>query len=146
MRYHLICQKIVILMPILVKKDVIISSRSTAKILFFVVRLLRASPSISTPEETFRQMKAAYYGAVSQMDWQIGLILETLKEKGLKENTIVVFVSDHGEFLGDYGILAKASFLLDCMLHVPFLICVPNKQNNVTFDELMESVDLFPTL
>ena len=51
----------------------------------------------SVPEETFRQMKAAYYGTVSQIDWQIGLILETLEKENLKENTIIVFISDHGE-------------------------------------------------
>ena len=100
----------------------------------------------SVPEETFRQMKAAYYGTVSQIDWQIGLILETLEKENLKENTIIVFISDHGEFLGDYGIPAKAPFLLDCMLHVPCLIYAPNNQNDITYDDLIESVDLFPTL
>jgi len=98
-------------------------------------------------EQTFREMKAAYYGMVSQIDWQLGLVLDTLKAQGLAENTIVVFTSDHGEFLGDHGIPAKAPFLLDCMLHVPCLIRAPGiGQQGVASDELVESVDIFPTL
>jgi arylsulfatase len=95
--------------------------------------------------ETFRNMKAAYYGMVSQIDWQVGLILETLERKGLARNTIVVFLSDHGEFLGDHGIPAKAPFLLDCMLGVPCLIRVPG-QPALDCEALVESIDLFPTL
>ncbi len=98
-------------------------------------------------EDTFREMKAAYYGMVSQIDWQLGLVLEVLEERGLADNTIVVFTSDHGEFLGDHGIPAKAPFLLDCMLHVPCLIRAPQGgREGAVSDELTESVDLYPTL
>ena len=97
-------------------------------------------------EETFRKMKAAYYGMVSQLDWQLGLVLDTLRDAGLEEHTIVVFTSDHGEFLGDHGIPAKAPFLLDCMLHVPCLIRFPGGPSHTAYDTLVESVDLFPTL
>jgi arylsulfatase A-like enzyme len=92
-------------------------------------------------------MKAAYYGTVSQIDWQLGLVLQALGERGLADDTIVVFTSDHGEFLGDHGIPAKAPFLLDCMLRVPCLIYVPQgSQKGIVSDELTESVDLYPTL
>ncbi|MBT3375960.1 MAG: sulfatase-like hydrolase/transferase [Lentisphaerae bacterium] len=96
-------------------------------------------------DTTFREMKAAYYGMVSQIDWQVGEILDTLDENGLADNTIVVFTSDHGEFLGDHGIPAKAPFLLDCMLHVPFMVRGPDMAPRQT-DELTEEVDLFPTV
>jgi arylsulfatase len=96
-------------------------------------------------DETFREMKAAYYGMVSQIDWQVGLLLDRLEEKGLAEDTIVVFLSDHGEFLGDHGIPAKAPFLLDCMLHVPCLIRIPGQEPGDR-DALVESIDLYPTL
>jgi len=98
-------------------------------------------------EQTFREMKAAYYGTVSQIDWQLGQVLQALQDRGLADNTIVVFTSDHGEFLGDHGIPAKAPFLLDCMLRVPCLICAPQGiRKGVVTDELTESVDLYPTL
>ena len=97
-------------------------------------------------DETFRKMKASYYGMVSQLDWQLGLILDSLKARGLEEDTIVVFLSDHGEFLGDHCIPAKGPFLLDCMLHVPCILRIPGAGKGKTVDDLVESVDLFPTL
>jgi arylsulfatase A-like enzyme len=96
-------------------------------------------------EETFREMKAAYYGMVSQLDWKLGEVMACLERRGLADNTIVVVTSDHGEFLGDHGLPAKAPFLLDCMLHVPFLVAIPGGERRVVAD-LAEEVDLFPTL
>jgi len=96
-------------------------------------------------ETTFRAMKAAYYGMVSQIDWQVGLLLDRLDEMGRSDDTIVVFLSDHGELLGDHGIPAKAPFLLDCMLHVPCLVRIPG-QDSGDRNALAESIDLFPTL
>jgi len=98
------------------------------------------------PEEAFREMKAAYYGMVSQLDWQLGLTLDALETHGLAENTIVVFTSDHGEFLGDHGIPAKAPFLLDCMLHVPLIVRAPGAPQGASRPEPVESVDLFSTM
>ncbi|NOX55930.1 MAG: sulfatase-like hydrolase/transferase, partial [Planctomycetes bacterium] len=115
--------------------------------LFFHVKEHKFYPFYNASEQTFREMKAAYYGMVSQLDWQLGLVLKTLKELGLEQNTIIVFTSDHGEFLGDHGIPGKGPFLLDCMLHVPCLIHAPGVgRQGVVCDELVESVDLFPTL
>ncbi len=98
-------------------------------------------------ERTFREMRAAYYGMVSQIDWQVGLVLETLAEQGLADNTIVVFTIDHGDFVGDHGIPTKGPFLLDCMLRVPCLIHAPRGgRAGAVSDELTESVDLYPTI
>jgi len=97
-------------------------------------------------ERTFREMKAAYYGMVSQIDWQLGLVLETLREQGLADDTVVVFTSDHGECCGDHGMPAKAPFLLDCMLHVPCIIHAPGGRQGRECSELTESVDLYPTI
>ena len=97
------------------------------------------------PDETFRKMKAAYYGMVSQIDHQVGLIVETLEKKGVADETIVIFLSDHGEFLGDHGIPAKAPFLLDCMLHIPCFMAVPGRAGS-DCDALIETVDIFPTI
>ena len=97
-------------------------------------------------DDTFREMKAAYYGMVSQLDWQLGLTLDALQSLGLADNTVVVLTSDHGEFLGDHGIPAKAPFLLDCMLHVPCIVRAPGGQGGSIYDGLVESTDLFPTI
>ena len=97
-------------------------------------------------DETFRKMKAAYYGMVSQLDWQVGEILDALERRGLADNTVIVLTSDHGEFLGDHGIPAKAPFLLDCMLHVPCFVAAPGVAGGRVDDALAESVDLLPTM
>lgn len=87
---------------------------------------------------------AAYYASVSFMDVQVGKVLNTLKEEGLEENTIVVFISDHGFHLGEHKFWMKVS-LHEESVRVPMIIKVPGKQPAVcnTFTEL---VDLYPTL
>lgn len=101
---------------------------------------------LQAQEETFDKMRAAYYGMVSQLDRQLGLVLEALKDTGQYENTVIAFLSDHGDFLGDHGIPGKAPFLLDCMLHVPCLLRSPDSNRGGSVRELAESVDIFPTV
>ena len=101
---------------------------------------------LSASEEKLNKMRAAYYGMVSQLDRQLGLVLEALEETGQADNTMIVFLSDHGDFLGDHGIPGKAPFLLDCMLHVPCILRVPNGKRGGAVRGLAESVDIFPTL
>ncbi|WP_316817865.1 sulfatase [Pedobacter nyackensis] len=87
---------------------------------------------------------AAYYASVSFMDDQVGKVLHTLKEEGLEDNTIVVFVSDHGFHLGEHKFWMKVS-LHEESVRVPMIIKVPGKKPAVceTFTEL---IDLYPTL
>ncbi len=87
---------------------------------------------------------AAYYTAVAYMDAQVGKVLQTLKEEGLDNNTIVVFTSDHGFHLGEHDFWMKVS-LKEESVRVPLIIKVPGKQPAVcrSFAEL---IDLYPTL
>jgi len=94
---------------------------------------------------TWRAMKAAFYGMTSQIDWQIGLLIDALKQRGMWSDTILVFTSDHGDLLGDHGLAGKGPFLLDSLLHVPCLLHAPGLQPQ-DCDALTESVDLFPTV
>ena len=96
-------------------------------------------------EDTWRDMKAAFYGMTSQIDWQTGLLLEALQAKGMLDDAVLVFTSDHGDFLGDHGFAGKGPFLLDSLLHVPCLIRAPGLAAGVC-GALAESVDLFPTV
>ena len=52
-------------------------------------------------KEDFKEIIATYYGMVSRVDHQFGLIMEKLKEIGTYENSAIVFFSDHGDFTGD---------------------------------------------
>ena len=87
---------------------------------------------------------AAYYASVSFMDAQVGKILATLKSEGLEDNTIVVFISDHGFHLGEHDFWMKVS-LHEESVQVPFLIKGPGIKAG-TSTSFAELVDLFPTL
>ena len=95
-------------------------------------------------EQAHRDM-AIYYGMTSFMDAQIGLILAALDERGLTDNTLVVFTSDHGHFLGQHGLWAKGPFHFEDEIRVPFLVRWPNQvPANQESNALQSLVDLAP--
>ncbi len=93
-----------------------------------------------------RFLRAAYWAMCELIDRQVGRILEALASSGQAENTIVVFMSDHGEMLGDHGIYLKGPFLYDPAVRVPLIIAWPGQIAPRRHEELVELVDLAPTL
>jgi len=94
-----------------------------------------------------RQVTAAYYAMCELIDDQFGRIMHTLDETGQRDNTIVVFMSDHGEMLGDHGIYFKGPHFYDEALRVPLVISCPHRfQSGTRVSGLTELVDLVPTL
>jgi len=91
-----------------------------------------------------KRLKNYYYACVSFVDYQIGRIVDALKEQGLYDDTIILFSSDHGELLGDYSNFGKRS-MLDAAEHVPLMIKVPGMPASRT-DKLASLVDVAPTL
>lgn len=87
----------------------------------------------------------SYYGTVSHLDREIGLVLQTLEELGLAGNTIVVFNSDHGDQLLEHGLLGKNVFF-EASVHVPLLVRMPGRIRPGRYDALVESIDVLPTL
>jgi len=97
------------------------------------------------PERLKKDM-AVYYGMVSFMDREIGRILDCLDRLGLAENTLVVFTTDHGHFLGQHGLVAKGAFHYEDLLRLPFLVRWPGRvPAGRTCDALQSLVDLAPT-
>jgi arylsulfatase len=93
------------------------------------------------------RVKSFYYGMISENDKYIGTILDELKQSGLEDRTLVVFNADHGEMLGDHGLLFKGSYMYDGVVRVPLIIRAPGKvPAGVSIDSLVEEVDLMPTL
>lgn len=68
---------------------------------------------------------ATYYGMISCMDKYIGQIMDKLDALGLRENTLVVFTTDHGHFYGQHGLQAKGPFHYEDMIKVPFIVSMP---------------------
>lgn len=98
------------------------------------------------PAEYWRALRARYYGNVSVLDRGVGLILDALDESGAADNTIVVFTSDHGDSLGDRGMLNKRAFY-DEVARVPLLVSVPGLGGNGRkVDGNIGHVDIVPTL
>jgi arylsulfatase len=90
---------------------------------------------------------AAYYAMIEQVDTAFGRMMQTLEETGQADNTIVVFMSDHGEMLGDHGIYYKGPYFYDCLTRVPLIIRWPGRfKAGLKVDALVEMIDLAPTL
>lgn len=98
-----------------------------------------------SPPDLAREMMRAYYASTSFMDAQVGRVLDALEKSGQKENTIVVFFSDHGYHLGEKGKWSKAYSLYEINLRIPLLIAVPNGKTQ-TSPRPVQLQDLYPTL
>lgn len=99
-----------------------------------------------TPHQ-WGEVKAAYYGMISLVDDSIGRVLQALRDKNILDDTLILFTSDHGELLGDHGLLFKGPFLYDCIIKAPLLISWPNHVPRGTrFAQITEHVDLMPTI
>ena len=101
------------------------------------------------PEADLKRSIAAYYGLVTHIDHQIGRFIMRLIEHDLDKNTIIVFLSDHGDQLGEHGLYRKG-YPYQGSIHIPMMIYDPHQivsaSNGKTFDDMIELRDVFPTL
>jgi len=88
---------------------------------------------------------ADYYGMISHMDMEIGRILQALDDNGLRENTIVIYTSDHGLSVGQHGLMGKQN-LYDHSMRIPMIIRGAGIEAGRQTDALVYLLDLFPTL
>ena len=98
------------------------------------------------PEEGLKKYKAVYGSMVSFIDEQVGHILNKIDELGLRENTIIIYTADHGDFLTDYGMTKKDLVLYDVLLNIPCLVSWGNNFQNGKITPLAEQIDLYPTI
>ena len=92
-----------------------------------------------------RTMRAAYYAAISFIDYQVGRILDYLESEDELDNTLILYTSDHGELLGDYDCYGKRSFL-DAAARIPLLVRYPERfEANKQCDIPTSLVDVLPT-
>ncbi len=96
--------------------------------------------------ECKKVIKAHYYGLVSLQDKQVGRLLDFLQENNISEDTIIIYTSDHGEMLGDFGIFFKANFY-NSAVKVPLMLSYPKLiEPAQTSDILVGIQDILPTL
>ncbi len=96
-------------------------------------------------EKSWRQMRAWYQGSIRLIDDNISRLIDTLKELGEWDNTILVFTSDHGDMLGDHGFNGKGTKHYDSCIRVPLLIAGPGIASGRS-ECLTCTLDFFPTL
>ncbi|MCL4543580.1 MAG: sulfatase-like hydrolase/transferase [Chloroflexi bacterium] len=89
-------------------------------------RLRRHFATIGYTDEQIRRARAAYYGLVTFCDERIGMVLAALETYGLAQNTVVAYVADHGEMLGEHGMWWKCSFY-EPSARIPFVIRWPER-------------------
>jgi len=117
--------------------------------------LAKGPLALHSQEKLFRQLIwrnyiGAYYALVSEIDNCIGQILNALDEAGLTEETIIIYTSDYGDFVGNHGMVEKAAAgqnIYEDILNIPLIIRYPgNKQKGKRSAELVSLIDIYPTL
>ncbi|MBU2192683.1 MAG: sulfatase-like hydrolase/transferase, partial [Alphaproteobacteria bacterium] len=98
-------------------------------------------------EAAIRQIRAIYYGMVSEVDAQLGRIWEALHAAGCWDDTIIVLTSDHAEMLGDHHMLGKGGYF-DSSYHIPLILRDPRQTASAgrRVEHFTEAVDIMPTL
>ena len=98
-------------------------------------------------DRDFDHVRSVYDGAVAYADAWVGLLMTGLEERGLLEHTVVVAFSDHGEHLGEEGIIGHRYFLDDTALQVPLIVRLPGgARGGQRIDTPVGLIDLAPTL
>ncbi len=99
-------------------------------------------------DEQLRTARHGYYAMVSEVDWHVGRILQALEDSGQADNTIVLFTSDHGEWLGEHLRWGKGWPGADAVSRVPLLVRWPagNLATGHRVSEIVEAVDVLPAL
>jgi arylsulfatase A-like enzyme len=106
-----------------------------------------STQSFASPqgEEKARRLIAYYWGLCTLLDDQVGRILATLHEQGLADNTVILYTTDHGEMLCDWGRLGKSNFY-EQVIRAPFLAWAPGCAGGTVVDSLIETADLAATV
>jgi arylsulfatase A-like enzyme len=98
-------------------------------------------------EDEARAIIALTYGMITMIDDAIGRVLQRLERLGLAENTVVIFTSDHGDYMGDHGLMLKLLLHYQGLIRVPFIWHDPTTSASGSVDSgLASSIDIAPTI
>ena len=100
---------------------------------------------VPTDPIDMRNIRAQYFGMISAVDHEVGRLCAALRARGRWDDTVVVITSDHGEQLGDHGLLQKVGWFEESH-HIPLIWRDPRHPGGRVVDSFTESVDVMPTL
>jgi arylsulfatase A-like enzyme len=114
---------------------------------FFQLQGLYTDPQPEVNDEEIREIIATTYGMVSYLDHEVGRVMDALEERGLRENTVVVFMSDHGAMMGDHWMLRKGPFQFEELLRVPMIWSWPDQfAEGKRVETVCSHEDFLPTM
>ncbi len=101
-----------------------------------------------TLESMIKTIRKGYYSSIALIDLEVGRVLKALEDKGIENNTLVIFTSDHGDMLGDHHLLTKGPFFYDPCVKVPMIINWPEKikYKGQRISGLVQSQDIAATI
>ena len=94
-----------------------------------------------------RRVMALYYATISQIDHHVGRMVDCLRARGLYDNTLIVYTSDHGDYMGFHHLLLKGNYMYDPLVRVPLIVKFPDgHRRGEVSDAMVSNVDVAPTL
>src|SRR5260370_41557257 len=99
-----------------------------------------------TPEDTWTAYRRHFYAMVSELDRNIGRIVDSVASAGLTDRTIFVVTADHGDYLGDHNMAGKSAIPYDGAMRIPLILSGAGVPKASRADEVCEIVDVMPTL
>lgn len=104
-------------------------------------------PNQELTENKLRKVMANYYGTISQIDYYVGKMIDLLEDKGIYDNTMIIFTSDHGDYMGYHHMILKGNYMYDPLIKVPLIIKYPGNWNRGTESQaLVSNVDIATTI
>ncbi len=97
-----------------------------------------------SPEQK-KKVRQHYAGLVQQIDLEVGCILDALEKKGMLDDTVIIFTSDHGDYLGDHGMAGKGTFY-EGSCHIPMIVSEPGNREAKVCDQPVELTDVTATM
>ncbi len=91
------------------------------------------------------RVRVHYAALVRQIDHEVGAIVAALDETGLLDETVIILASDHGDYLGDHGLIGKGHFY-EASFHIPLIVALPGAAGPAVCDELVALTDVTATL
>jgi len=105
----------------------------------------RIAPKLS--EEELNHLRALYAGEVTLIDRWVGLLLEKIGDLGLYEDTMVIFTTDHGTYIGEHGYIGKRTHLYEEVTHIPLIMRMPDHEKiKGRCEAIVQPPDIMPTI
>jgi arylsulfatase A-like enzyme len=98
------------------------------------------------PDNQIKKLIKIYWGMISYIDTEFGKLIKKMSNLGLDENTIIIFTSDHGDYMGEHHFIRKGPLLYNSLTHVPLIIKWPNHFPARSTNALVANIDIFPSI